>query len=316
MLPDVISQSGALFLGSRLRRLAERMQADVAQLSQAAGLSVQPSQYALLVTLETAGPLTIADLTAAMKLAQPTVTRSVAKLEATGMVSVDRRHRDQRHKTVALTQAARDALLRARLAVWPGIEQAVRAILHSVHGPLLDQVSQIEAALDEKPLSQRAKALPKLSIVDFDDSLAPAFHDINAQWVEAMYQMEDADREVLLNARSKIIDPGGAILFVVAEGIGPIGTCALRKTGPDEYELTKMGVLEAARGLKAGELLLEATIERAKTMGARRLYLLSNRKSAAAIHLYEKFGFVHDEVIMREFGARYERCNVAMNYPL
>jgi RimJ/RimL family protein N-acetyltransferase len=45
-----------------------------------------------------------------------------------------------------------------------------------------------------------------------------------------------------------------------------------------------------------------------------KIYLLTNRKCAAAIHLYEKLGFVHDEAIMRSFGARYERCDVAMSY--
>ena len=49
-------------------------------------------------------------------------------------------------------------------------------------------------------------------------------------------------------------------------------------------------------------------------MGAERLYLLSNRKSAAAIHLYEKLGFRHDARIMQEFGVRYARCDVAMLY--
>ena len=78
--------------------------------------------------------------------------------------------------------------------------------------------------------------------------------------------------------------------------------------------LTKMAVLERARGRKAGEFLLRAAIARAERLGADRLYLLSNRKSAAAIHLYEKLGFEHDEDVMREFGARYERCNVAMLY--
>ena len=55
-------------------------------------------------------------------------------------------------------------------------------------------------------------------------------------------------------------------------------------------------------------------IARAKAMGAQTLYLLSNKKSAAAVHLYEKLGFVHDAGIMAEYGARYERCDVAMLY--
>ena len=44
--------------------------------------------------------------------------------------------------------------------------------------------------------------------------------------------------------------------------------------------------------------------------------MLSNSKSATAIHLHEKLGFVHDTGIMDEFGARYERCTVPMLYPL
>ena len=55
-------------------------------------------------------------------------------------------------------------------------------------------------------------------------------------------------------------------------------------------------------------------IARAQALGADPLYLLSNRKSETAIHLYEKLGFVHDDHIMATYGARYDRCNVAMLY--
>ncbi|MFA6123813.1 MAG: GNAT family N-acetyltransferase [Sphingomonas sp.] len=155
-----------------------------------------------------------------------------------------------------------------------------------------------------------------LTIHDYRDDLAQAFHDINAQWISAMYRLEPTDRDVLENPRARIIDRGGDILFVEAAGLGIVGACALQKTGDQQFELTKMGVLESARGRKAGEFLLHAIIARARTLGAERLYLLSNSKSAAAIHLYEKLGFVHDPGIMDEFGKRYERCNVAMRYPL
>lgn len=158
--------------------------------------------------------------------------------------------------------------------------------------------------------------MPTLRIHPFSDDLAQAFHDINVEWIGAMYRIEQTDRDVLENPRTRIIDAGGDILFVEAEGLGIVGACALQKTGPRQFELTKMGVLEAARGRKAGEFLLHAVIARAREMGAERLYLLSNAKSEAAVHLYEKLGFVHDAGIMAEFGARYVRCNVAMLYPI
>ena len=93
-----------------------------------------------------------------------------------------------------------------------------------------------------------------------------------------------------------------------------IGTCALRKEAEGVFELTKMGVREVARGLKAGEFLLVATLERASALGADTIYLLTNARCSAAIHLYEKLGFVHDPEIMARYGARYARCDVAMRY--
>ena len=153
-----------------------------------------------------------------------------------------------------------------------------------------------------------------LTIHEYSDALAIHFRDINAEWINAMFRLEDTDREVLDKPRAKIIDAGGVILFVEAPGLGIVGTCALQKTGPTAYELTKMGVRESARGLKAGEYLLAAVIRRAMALGADPLYLLTNAKCAAAIHLYEKLGFQHDAEIMARYGARYERCDVAMRY--
>lgn len=153
-----------------------------------------------------------------------------------------------------------------------------------------------------------------LRILDWRDDLARDFHDINAEWIRTMFVLEDTDREVLENPRTRIIDPGGDILFVEAEGLGVVGACALQKTGEGRFELTKMGVRESARGRKAGEFLLHAMIRRARERGAETLYLLTSARCGPAIHLYEKAGFAHDAEIMRDYGARYQRCDVAMRY--
>ncbi len=155
-----------------------------------------------------------------------------------------------------------------------------------------------------------------LSIVEYTDTHAKAFYDINAQWIEAMFVLEKHDRDVLSNPRARILDPGGVILLVEAEGLGIVGACALMKTNEGVFELTKMGVLEKARGLKVGEFLLQAMIARAIALPVQTLYLLTHHSCEAAIHLYEKNGFVHDAAIMQAHGATYARCDVAMSYPL
>lgn len=156
-----------------------------------------------------------------------------------------------------------------------------------------------------------------MQILPYTEALAPAFAAINAAWIEDMFVLEDHDRHVLAHPREAILDPGGKILFAAVDDGTIVGAGALMPSDPGAVELTKMGVLPAARGTGAGGALLTALIDAARAMpGIDTLYLLTSRKCAAAIHLYEKAGFVHDADIMARYGAGYARCDVAMRYPL
>ncbi|WP_232332911.1 bifunctional helix-turn-helix transcriptional regulator/GNAT family N-acetyltransferase [Novosphingobium aquimarinum] len=311
---DVVADMGGVFLGSRLKRLGERLQVDAAQIISDAGLPTQPTHMPLLAALAE-GAMTVGQLAEAVGSSQPGVTRGVGQLAKLGFVE-SRAGKDARTRLVALTSAGEAAMARVRARVWPPVGQAVEDLCGGDAAPLLARLAALETALAERSMLDRVRAMkPRLSLVEYSDDLAGAFRDINREWIEAMFTMEQADRDVLENPRRAIIDPGGSILFVAIEGLGIVGTCALRNTGGKAFELTKMGVLEAARGLKAGEFLLDAAIRRGLELGADPLYLLTNARNRAAIHLYEKLGFRHDEEIMQRYGARYERCNVAMRFP-
>jgi DNA-binding MarR family transcriptional regulator len=314
MSNDVIADLGEVFLGSRLKRLAERLQAGAAKVAGGAGLSVQPTHMGLLAALDRA-PMTIGQLVEAVGTSQPGVTRGVGQLVEMGLIELERGI-DQRQKQARLTPAGDAAMVRIKSDIWPRLGQAVKAITDDLSGPLLAQIAGLEAALVEKPLDTRAAAIgtAQLIIHDFRPELASSFRDINVEWIESMFRLERADMEVLEDPEGHILADGGAILFVEVPGLGIVGTCALRKTGPGSAELTKMGVRTSARGLKAGEHLLAATLARARAMAIDDLYLLTNSKCAAAIHLYEKLGFVHDPQVMAAHGARYQRCDVAMRY--
>ena len=315
-MSDLLKELGPTFLGSRLKRLGERMQAGAARVASDAGLPVQPAHMPLLAALD-GQALTIGQLVQVVGISQPGITRGIGQLADLGLVeSQQDRDGDGRQRTISLTSEGSAVLARAKLYVWPQIGEAVKTLFGGRPEEFMEQIAAIEAALAEHSIDAlAARSTPQLlTIHEFSDELASHFHDINAEWINAMFKLEATDREVLENPRAKIVDPGGAILFVEARGLGIVGTCALQKTGARSFELTKMGVRESARGLKAGEFLLEAMIARAMGLGAEPLYLLSNARCAAAIHLYEKLGFEHDAGIMADYGARYARCDVAMRY--
>lgn len=159
------------------------------------------------------------------------------------------------------------------------------------------------------------KSPPALRIVEYDDTLAADFRDINLEWIRSMFEVEAIDLAVLEHPREAILDAGGSILFVEADGLGIVGACALMPVAPaPAFELTKMGVRENARGLKAGEFLLRAVLRRAQELGAEPLYLLTSTRCAAAVHLYRKLGFRDDAEIMARHGGEYVRGDVAMRY--
>ena len=96
---DVIKELGYLTLGSRLKRLGERMQADVSRLVKQEGQNVHAGLMPTLGILAKRGPMTVGDLATALGIAQPGVTRMLAQLKRQKLVSSGKTKNDQRQRS-------------------------------------------------------------------------------------------------------------------------------------------------------------------------------------------------------------------------
>ena len=152
-----------------------------------------------------------------------------------------------------------------------------------------------------------------VQIVDCKPEYRAAFADLNKEWISKYFKMEEADHKALDNADSYIINNGGYILVALYEN-EPIGVCALIKMDDPDYdfELAKMAVSPKAQGKKIGWMIGEAIKDKARKLGAKKLYLESNTILTPAINLYRKLGFI--EVFGRT--TPYERCNIQMELVL
>ncbi|WP_081744045.1 MarR family winged helix-turn-helix transcriptional regulator [Ensifer aridi] len=155
-MEDVVRELGYLCLGSRLKRISERLQADVNRLSERVGLDVQAGQYPLLAALDRNGPLTVGGLVGALGVSQPGVTRSVLRLVEMGLLEIERGDGDRRQKTVALTEAGRRAVETSKGEVWRHVEAAVVELCGDLSGSLLDQLNAMEDRLGQMSLDRRA----------------------------------------------------------------------------------------------------------------------------------------------------------------
>lgn len=151
----------------------------------------------------------------------------------------------------------------------------------------------------------------EVQIVSFTPEYALPFRDLNIQWIKTYFKLEEKDLQTLDNPQSYIIDKGGEILIAKYKG-EVVGVAALLKMENATYELAKMAVNPDLQGKGIGHLLMQASIQKAKALGAQKLFLESNSKLEPALNLYRKFGFV------QVFGipSPYERADIQMELEL
>ena len=156
MIGDFVGDRGYLTLGSRLKRLGERLHAEVQELARAEGVDLPAGLFPTLGALDTAGSLTIGELALGLGISQPGATHNVARLTRLGLVRSVRRRVDRRVKVVTLTKRGEALVQATKHDLWPRVERGVAAICAGLDGSLLASLAAIERALDEKPLRVRA----------------------------------------------------------------------------------------------------------------------------------------------------------------
>lgn len=155
MIDDIVRAYGYLTLGSRMRRIGERLQADTQRIMDGLEVPLQASQYPILAALDRHGDLPIGALAAAVGITQPGATRSVGQLVRIGMVRSAPGPEDQRQRIVSLTRKGQEQVAFARRHVWPRVEAAVADLCAELDGPLLGQLAAIEDGLAALPLDGR-----------------------------------------------------------------------------------------------------------------------------------------------------------------
>ena len=154
---DVVRALGYLTLGSRLKRIGERLQGDTAALLRGFDAALPAGQFPILAALDRLGALSVGDLAQALGVTQPGVTRLVTRLEADGIVESVRSREDRRVRTVRLTETGRQLVERTKHIAWPAIEAAVADACDDLNGPLLRQLAGLEDALAAASLAQRIR---------------------------------------------------------------------------------------------------------------------------------------------------------------
>jgi putative acetyltransferase len=149
----------------------------------------------------------------------------------------------------------------------------------------------------------------EVKVIAYELQYKEAFKTLNEEWIKTFFVMEPGDYKLLDHPEEEILNKGGHIAFALLNGKA-VGTCALVKTQDEPliFELSKMAVSPESQGKRLGYLLGNALVDKAKELGAQKVFLVTNSMLVPAIKLYEKLGFKHIPVT----DVAYERVDVQM----
>ncbi len=339
---DLMKELGSLGLGSRLKRLSDKIMQDGIRVYRESGVDFEPRWFPLYQYLDRFGPSPVMDIARGLGITHPAVNQVAGQMVQARLIATYRDARDKRRRLLALTREGR-ALKPVLTSLWSSISVAVNGVLDESQVAFLKDLDAIEAAVDRQGLYARLQlagamtadqmrpdrsrpdrsrpdrprpdgSAPELVIEGFQPVLADTFRRINEEWITEYFKLEVADQKTLEDPHRSILEAGGDILFVRDTRTAEIlGTCALIKHNESLAELAKMGVTKQARGRGAGLLLVQAIIHRASELGFQRLFLETNARLEPAIKIYRQVGFEQCEPPRP---SDYERSNVYMELAL
>lgn len=309
---DFYTVTGKMALGSRLRRLSELMTEQAAGIYDLYQVDLQPKWFPVFYSLSATEEKTITDIAREIGHTHPSVSQIVREMAIKGYVIEKKGEADGRKNFVLLSPLGQ----RVREKMQPQLDDVTSAIekaMKETHHDLWKAIAEWELLLEQKSLLRRVQEEQKLresnavQIVEYAPAYQQAFRRLNEEWITKYFRMEEGDYKALDHPQEYILDKGGHIYIGLYKD-EPVATCALILMEDGGFELAKMAVSPLAQGLGIGYLIGQACIEKARSLGARRIYLESNTTLKPAINLYHKLGF------RKAAGpaSPYERCNIQM----
>lgn len=197
------------------------------------------------------------------------------------------------------------------------VSNVMNEMLNSSENNLWKALDEFETMIDEKSTYSRVideykkRESDLIKIVPFTKTYSKDFEELNKEWINKCFKLEEKDKKVLENPQEEIISKGGFIYIALHENI-VVGTCSLLKLSDEKYELSKMSVKKEFQGKGLGEKLGQKCLEKAKEINASSVLIETNTVLKEAVSLYEKLGFKSIDIL----DASYSRSNLHMVYKI
>ncbi|QSE96059.1 bifunctional helix-turn-helix transcriptional regulator/GNAT family N-acetyltransferase [Fulvivirga lutea] len=305
---NILNDIGYLSIGSRLRRIYEKLQIDGDKIYSELGLNFKSSWFAVFYALSKQDNQSITQLANQIAFTHITVKNIVRELEASKLVKITANKTDKRSKVVSLTPKGEQLKIKL-LPVWESFGRTLKD-LFQVDNTFINALTEIDQLLEAKPLASRFKeSHNKASIINAHPK---DYKAIGQLMVEVYSQLDGFPKpdempryyEFLQNVGELTQKPQtelfatysrdnkvlGAVVFFGDMQYYSSGGRAMKEKNSAGFRL--LAVSPEARGLGLGRELTQKCIDRAKELGVKQVVIHTTKAMETAWSMYEKIGFI------------------------
>jgi DNA-binding MarR family transcriptional regulator len=159
MADNYYEKLGQLILGSRLRKLSERLMLEMGNIYKNRNIEFEPGWFHIMYLLAENEKMSITQISDMLQVSHPSVIQVIGVLEKRDIVKISIDNGDKRRRLIELSENGL-VLLNQIKPIWQQIDQMMIAFLSEgqFSQNILEAIGEIEKNLDSKSLSERITA--------------------------------------------------------------------------------------------------------------------------------------------------------------
>jgi ribosomal protein S18 acetylase RimI-like enzyme len=292
---EFIKSLDLLVIGSRLNTLLDTLIQDINNVFSSHNLDFEPRFIPLVYLLKDNDKLKISDLTKNSGLSLSAFHRISMVMEEKGLIKFSVDNKNPKIKYISLSAKSKRLVPQLEL-LWEDILTALKELFTELGIDVPSLLDRIESGLKRQSILDRINEKSKLreinnvDIVDYSLPLEAYFKDLNYQWLKSYFKVEKKSEEIIANPEKYILENGGFILFSRVDGY-ICGTIVMINHKGGIYELAHLTVSEKYPGRQIGNKLMTEAVNKAKSLGAKKIFIEIDKEFIDELRLYKKTGF-------------------------
>jgi DNA-binding MarR family transcriptional regulator len=297
---DLISDLGALALGSRLKRLSDRMMKSVSEIYRNSGVDFESKWFPLFYLLSKEGEKGIMEIAEILKISHPGVIQLAKEMEKAGWIVSEKSGKDARKRHLKLTEKAWKTLPQLE-EMWVSFRENNAKIIRASQQNILLALEELEHFLDNHDFKKQYYETfnemkeNQIKIRLFEEKYQQQVEDMVLSIQNGEFNLGlTAQRQPDLHDLKAFYNDKGNWLWVALNSKDEVvGTIGLERLNDKQSVLRKMFITKEYRGKALGlaQKLLEILLQEAKHQEFKEILLDTPLVTHAAHRFYERNGF-------------------------